>query len=170
MNLDYKVLKSNILKCCRSERESTKFIVNYDKLSHMTKSIGLTMVNVGTKSKEVDPSDVIYLSEYFKGQRLSWISEYKQFTTLVFIQSEYINDKAEKLLDIINSSIIDNPDIDKIKAMSTLIAEFPVYFATVISYMSNDPQRYGKASYEIKCRANLISIQKEDYKYNSGDM
>lgn len=170
MNLDYKVLKSNILKCCRSERESTKFIVNYDKLSHMTKSIGLTMVNVGTKSKEVDPSDVIYLSEYFKGQRLSWISEYKQFTTLVFIQSEYINDKAEKLLDIINSSIIDNPDIDKIKAMSTLIAEFPVYFATVISYMSNDPQRYGKASYEIKCRANLISIQQEDYKYNSGDM
>lgn len=170
MNLDYKVLKSNILKCCRSERESTKFIVNYDKLYHMVNSMGLIMVNVGTKSKEVQPSDVVYLSEYFKGKRLSWISEYKQFTTLVFIQSEHINDKAEKLLDIINSSIIDNPSIDKVKALSTLIAEYPVYFSTIISYMSNDPQKYGKASYEIKCRANLISIQQEEYEYNAADM
>lgn len=170
MNLDYKVLKNLIVKSTKSERGSVKFIVNYDKLSRLTNEIGLRMVNVGTKSNQLSPSEVPYMAEYFKNRQLSWLNSNKHFTTLVFVQVDHIDDECEKLLDIMNASIIDDPDLDKVQALAKILAEYPCYCSTVVSYMGNDLNRYGLASYEVKSRANQATIRQEDYKYKHQDM
>lgn len=167
MNVDYNVLKSNIIKACQpGGRGSIKFFVNYDKLSRSVNDIGLTMINVGTKSELVKPTDVSMLSEYFKGVRLSWLNEYKEFTNLVFVISENIDERCQLLIDAMN----DDGKSDRVNALATIIAEYPCFFASIISYASNDPKRIGKPSYEIKCRANTIRIKQESYKYNQDDM
>ena len=176
MNVDYNVLKSNIIKACQQdERGHVRFLVNFDKLSKSVNDIGLTMINVGTKSERVRPNEVSMLSEYFKGVRLSWITDKMNFTNLVFVITDDIDDKCKELITQINGNYEDNPatktdDIDKVNALSTIIAEYPCFFACVISYESNDPKRIGRASYEIKCRANTVRIKQENYKYNQDDM
>lgn len=171
MTIEYNMLKSNIIKACKQvEKGEIKFIVNYDKLNSFVDDFGLEMVNIGTKSKQLEASDVPLISEYFKGRKLSWLNDNKYYTTLVFVLSESIDKKCESLLKAMNTPCVEDPDIDKVNALATIIAEYPCYFATVISYMSNDPVRFGKPSYEIKCRANTVAIKREDYKYNQDDM
>lgn len=169
--IEYNILKSDIIKACKqSEKNGIKFFVNYDKLNNLVNDMGLRMVNIGTKSERVDAKNVPLLSEYFKGRKLSWFNKNKEHTTLVFVLSEAIDDKCERLLNSMDTTCIDDPENDKVNSLATIIAEYPCYLATVISYMSNDPNRFGKPSYEIKCRANTIAIKREEYKFNHEDM
>lgn len=170
MSLDYAVLKSNIIKACKNEKGTIKFIVNHDKLSGLVDDIGLRMVNVGTKSNRVKSTDIALLSEYFKGKKLSWFTEHREFTTLVFVLEDAIDEECEALIKKMNESIIDDPELDKVEILAKIIADYPCYFATVVSYKSNDPDRAGRAFYEIKPRANTVMIKREDYKYNQSDM
>lgn len=170
MAIKYSVLKNLIIKSCRNEKPGIKFIVNYDKLSKLVDEIGLCMVNVGTKSKDVSSNDIALLSEYFKGNKLSWFNSEREYTTLVFVLKDAIDEKCEELISEMNKTLIDDPDLDKVKNLSTIIAEYPCYFATIVSYKSNDPNRCDRASYEIKPRANTVMIKREDYKYNPDDM
>lgn len=169
--VDYNVLKSNIIKSCRQvEENEIKFIVNYDKLSKKIDDVGLTLVNVGTKSMKVTPTDIVNISEYFKDKKLSWFNDNKEFTQLVFVKSDSIDDKLATLLDQMNKTHIDDPDLDKVNVLSEIIANYPCYFATVVSYESNDPVRFGKPTYIISCRANTVTVMQENYKYNEKDM
>lgn len=173
-NLDYKKFRTAVLKSCRAkERDSVSFTVDFANLQKLASELEpkLRVVSVSPKSRPVSINDVALLSEYFKnGPELSWFDEYKQFNTVVLVEEESIDEKCEKLLNNLTTELADNPEIDKVKSIAEIIANYPCYFATVISYMNNDPRRIGKCSYEIKCRANKVVIKSEGYNYNSQDM
>ena len=163
--LDYKVLKAAIVKACISSKKSTNFVVNYDKLSKAVDELGVTMVNVGVQSSNIEPKDIITLSEYFKANKLKWINNSKDYTILVFVDKEKIDERCQELLDIMNLSQIDNPSVDKANALATLLADYPCYMAGIISYISNEPRRFNILSYDIKIRVNTVLIKDSNYGY-----
>jgi hypothetical protein len=146
-----------------------KFEIDFEKLSDLAKELNLTPLYNALVSKPVHPQNIPFLSEYFEKERLSWFSDSKFFTVLTFIDTESIDEKAEKLIELLASDPIETPENDKVKNIATLVAEYPCYFATVVSYQNNDPNRAGRPSYEIICRANKVVIRSSDYQYNYKD-
>ena len=169
-NVDYNLLKSAIIKSCKSERDSLKFSIDYEKLSTSVDDFGLVALNVGTKSKKVSVDNVNIISEYFKGQRLSWFDKNKEFTILTFLPIDVLDEKCEALIEELHTLSVDDPDIDHVNTLASIIAEYPCYSAIVASYMSNDPKRFGRPSYEIKIRANTVAIKQKLYEFNHNDM
>lgn len=169
-NVDYKLLKSAIIKSCGSEKDSVKFNVNYDKLSSSVDDFGLVALNIGAKSKKITVDTVNIISEYFKGQRLSWFDKNKEFTILTFLPIDVLDERCEELIEKLHTLSVDDPDIDHVNILASIIADYPCYSAIVVSYMSNDPKRFGKPSYEIKIRANTVAIKQKLYEYNHNDM
>jgi hypothetical protein len=167
-SIDYNVLKSNIIKSTKYYKDSVAFSVNFEKLSNLSEDIGLTLINIGLGSKPITPDSIPVLSEYFKDQKLSWISKDKDYTILTFIESDSIDNRANELIEEINECKSE----DEVSAISELIANYPVRFAAIISYNSTDPEsdRFKKVTYTISCRANKIAITKENYKYNQNDI
>jgi hypothetical protein len=169
-NVDYKVLKSCIIRSCTPVRDgSIEFRVNYDKLLHSVDDINLLPLNVGMCPKKVIPEMIPYLSEYFEKTNLSWFTENKYSTVITFIDTESIDEEAQRLIDKLHMKQVDDPSNDKVNDMATLVANYPCYFATIVSYRNDDPKRSGKPSYEIKCRANKVVIKSSDYQYNPKD-
>ena len=170
-SVDYKVLKSNIIKACVAKHKNGySFEVNYDKLKGLVEGLELVPIKVGMDCRIVSPEMIPFLSEYFEKSKLSWFNEEKYYTVLTFIKSDSIDEKAQTLLDKIAAPQVDDPEDDKIQDMSTLVAEYPCYFATVVSYRNDSPNRCGRPSYVIVCRANKIVIKSSDYQYNPADM
>ena len=170
MSVDYKVLESNIIKSCRSHNGSTKFLVSYDKLSTLCDDIGMTVVEANLQSIPLTTNLIPYVQEYFKAKRLSWMSDTKQITTLIFVPTDAIDETCQSLLTDLQGSRVDDPDLDRVKSMATLLADYPCYFATVVSYISNDIKRNGKTTYVIKCRANTVAIKQDNYEYHHEDI
>ena len=170
-NVEYKVLKNAILKSCVGEIRGTKFHINADKLSTSVDDMGLIFVkNDRLVSTPVSEHDIIFLSEYYKEDKLKWIDSDKQFATMLFVDADKRDEKLDILLSILDPDNCDE-DGDKVSAMSTIIAEYPCTLATIVSYRSNDPNRIdSRPSYFIICRANSITIKDENYKYYHGDM
>lgn len=169
-NVNYKVLKSNIIKACTQKNAgSMDFYINMDKLSKLTDDINLVPIRIGQEAKKVKPELIPYLSEYFEKSRLSWFSETKYSTIICFIDKNAIDEKAQDLLDKIAKKQVDDPDLDKVKLVATIVADYPCYFANIISYQNNDPRRMRKPTYEIVCRANKVVIKSSDYQYNPKD-
>ena len=174
-NVNYKALKPIIIKSCKSMRKNDcecnpmKFEVDFEKLTTLAIEMGLTPLYNGLISKSVHPQNIPFLSEYFEKEKLSWFSDAKFFTVLTFIDTESIDEKAQNLIDLLASDPIETPENDKVKNIATLVAEYPCYFATVVSYQNNDPNRTGRPSYEIVCRANKVVIRNADYQYNYKD-
>lgn len=169
-NVNYRVLKKDIIKSCfQKSPESMHFFIDFKKLCEMVEDINLVPVNVGMDSKKVEIDLIPYLSEYFEKSRLSWFTESKYSTVICFVDSEAIDDKAKELIEKIDIMQINEPDVDKVNVLATLVAEYPCYFATIVSYQSNDPKRVGKPSYEIVCRANKVVIKNSNYQYNPKD-
>ena len=170
-SVDYKVLKSNIIKACSPKtKNGYSFEVNYDKLKSLVEGLELTPVNVGMECKRVHPEAIPFLSEYFEKSKLSWFNDEKYYTVLTFVKSDAIDERCQMLLDRLQMPQEDDPDNDKVHDMSTLVADYPCYFATVVSYRNDSPNRCGKPSYVIVCRANKIVIKSSDYQYNPADM
>ena len=167
--VDYKVIKSNIIKACKQVGDSNKFEINYQKLKDLVEDINLVPVEIGMKSEKVDPAQIPFISEYFEKSKLSWFSENKYITTICFLDTTAVDEKAVGLLEQISLPQTEVPDADKVKAYATLVAEYPCYFAVIVSYMSNSPVREGKPSYIIQCRANKVVIKSSNYQYNHKD-
>jgi hypothetical protein len=167
----YKDLKDNIVRSCKQTKEfSMEFRINFEKLATLVSDMSLIPIEpVGGTAKRVKPENIPYLSEYFEKSYLSWFDDSKYFTALTFIDSDSIDEKATHLLNKLKQDQADDPDNDKVKDMATLVAEYPCYFATVVSYQNNDPSRLGKATYEIVCRANKVVIKSSDYQYDPVD-
>lgn len=170
-NVDYGVLKSNIIKCLKQCKEySLDFKVNFDKLTSLVANINLVPIApIGENAVRVTPFDIPYLSEYFEKTRLSWFTDGKFRTVVTFIDSEYVDETATRLLAKLKQPDTEDPDFDKVKAVAKLVAEYPCYFATIISYQNNDPNRIGKANFVIACRANKVVIKNSDYQYDPHD-
>ena len=170
-NVNYKILKSCIIKACKQVKQGyMDFTVDFNKLTSAVKDLKLTPISpIGGNAKIVQPEVIPYLSEYFEKTHLSWFSDSKFFTVITFIDSDSIDEKAQSLLDNLKSNQEDDPDNDKVKALATLVAEYPCYFATIVSYQNGDPDRIGRPSYDILCRANKVIIKSSDYQYNPKD-
>ncbi len=170
-NVNYKTLKSNIIKCCTQiETDIMKFEIDWDKLTSLEKDYKLVPIApVGGDAKKVKAEIIPYLSEYFEKTHLSWFTDSKYYTVITFIDSDSIDDTATELLAKLKEDQTEDPDDDKVNDMATLVADYPCYFATIISYQNGDPNRIGKPSYEIVCRANKVVIKSSDYQYNPKD-
>lgn len=162
MKVEYSSIKSNIVKACKAtHKEEPSFIVNYEKLNRSINNIGLTMLNVGTKSERVNPKDIPFMSEYFVGKDLQWLDEDKDHTTLVFVDNDAIDDTLSSLIKDLED--FNDRDIDRTKTISNIVANYPCYFAEVVSYVRNDPNYFGELSYHIICRANKVIIRSVGY-------
>jgi len=168
INFDYKVLKQLIRKACKAEK-GIDFKVDYDKLVSVVSDLGLEPVCTDMHANKVKPELIPYLSEYFAKSRLSWFNENKYLTVVTFVDVEAIDDTCRDLLDKMKTSQIDDPDIDKVNSYATIVANYPCYFATIVSYQSNDPRRSNRPWYEIICRANKVVIRNPEYQYNPVD-
>ena len=170
MSVEYKVLRSNIIRSCKGRGSSIDFDVDMQKLYDLAYDLGLTLINVGESSNKIKEEDVLYIAEYFKEKRLSWVNGSKRYTTLLFVNNDAIDERLEELMKVMNSNTVSDPNLDKVEVLAEICANYPCYTAMVISYTSNDPRYNGRLSYEIICRANTVTIKQENYKYNHKDM
>lgn len=168
-NVEYKVLKSNIIKSCESDK-GIHFKVDYDKLSSMVQDIGLTLAKTGLESRFIKIEDIPFLNEYFIKDKLNWFEQSRELAVLTFFSTDELDDEGKDLLTKIATPKQDIPDEDKIHDMAVLVSKYPCYFATVVSYKNLDPRRISRPSYFIICRANKVAIKDANYKYNPDDM
>ena len=171
-DLDYNVLKTNVIKACFIPDAADKldFSINHEKLLKSTDDIGLVPVKVNLNSNMVTVESIPAISEFFKAQKLSWFDGSKNVATIVFVKKENINDKCQELINCAEVDTVENPDVDAANALATILAEYPCYLCMIVSYLSNDPMRQGRTTYMASCRANMVAIQQEQYKYNHQDI
>lgn len=169
-NVNYRTLKSCIIKSCVKEKDGlSDFHVDYDKLAARVKDLNIVPVATGLNANRIKPENIAFLSEYFEKTGLSWFTEGKHMTVLTFVDTECIDEKCQKLMDNIATNQMDDLNDDKVHDIAQITAEYRCYFAVIVSYISNDPKRAGRPSYEIKCRANKVIIKSSDYQYNPKD-
>ena len=121
---DYRALKSVIIKNCEdlSVPFTLDFKVKYPILENeVEKEFGLVPIPVMKFSEKIMDMDVFVLSEYLKGQNLTWIDVNKQYMIISFISKEDMDDKCKKLLDELKEQH-DNPDYDRVKTISFILA------------------------------------------------
>lgn len=171
-NVDYKVLKLNIEKAChlKNTNRKTEFYIDFPTLVNLVRDMGLTPVNVAMESRRVHPEDIPYLSEYFEKTRLSWFSDEKQFTNIVFFRTDKLDDEARAIIKKMEKPQEVDPEDDKVEDLAALVAKYPCYFATIASYKNDDPKMENKPCCVIVCRANKVVIKSSDYQYNAHDM
>lgn len=170
-NVVYKSLKNNIIKACRrADNTTNKFSIDAEKLNESVKDYNLELVNTNLISRLVKDEDIPLLAEYFTNSKLSWFTDDKYITTLIFVSTENMTDELRGLLDDLKKNPVEDVNIDRIALLSNLVANFHCYYATIAAYQSNSPGRVGKLSYEIICRANKVVIRDTEYKYNADDV
>lgn len=169
-NVNYRVLKSNIIKACKSVKggDIVDFKIDFKKLCELVEDINLTPMCVGMNPVKMIPEIIPFMSEYFDKSHMEWLSDSKYHTTIAFIDSEYIDEKAAELLEKLKMPKVDDPDNDKVQVYAELVANYPCYFATIVSYKNNAP-KVNRPSFEIACRANKVTIKMSDYQYNHKD-
>ena len=146
---NYSILKNTIIKSSGyTEKGSNSFFIKATKLETLAKECNLRPIIVPTESKHITVEDVPLMVEYFKGNKLSGLDEDKQYILLSFVCEDAIDERCEELLKE-----------NSVSSISAIFAEYPCCQALVISYMSNEPKRFGRPSYEIKCRANSVAIK-----------
>ena len=170
--VDYKELKTCILDACidKGQGFNANFGVDEEKLSSSVEALGLRLIDHNVRCSSIRPTEVPCNQEYLTGQRLEWIDEYKKYTILTFVPIDCINDDLQHLLDVIDAEFQNKKGLDFVKTYAKITANYPCYFALVISYLSNDPKCFGHNSYEIKCRANTVLVKSASYTYNHNDI
>lgn len=163
--VDYALLKKAIRKCTIPGR-GIEFIIDFEKLNYLVEEYGLTAVENRIKSRRVGQEDVVYLAEFFKDTQLRWIDQYKHMSSIIFIKTESIDEKAIELMNDLKKPLIDHPDIDKVECLTELLANYPCYTASVVSYKSTDPKRLGLLCSEIICKANVVTIRQDNIDYH----
>lgn len=158
--INYKDLKKAIAKSCISSGDGL-FTIDPVKLTKFTSDLGLVPVVssiTGAKATPISTNDISNISNYLEGERLEWIDGAKSVMNIVFVRKDY-----EEALN----NELDSTD-DNVKAVSTVVANYPCYFALIVGYNSNDPDRCRKLNYLIGCRANKITLS-EKYNKNEKD-
>jgi hypothetical protein len=172
MKLDYSLIKKCIIKSCKQNNKVTlDFQIDANKLDELVSQYGVTFIYNGILAKPVMAWDIPLISEYFKKQKLSWFNRSRYYTTLSFIVTESLDKEGLELLENLKDKNRENdPNFDRVATVSKLLADYPCYNATIVSYRSDDPNRLGKNSYTIVIRANVNVISSPDYEYNNQDI
>ena len=176
--INYNDIKIAIGKSTRKNDKVSRdlaFTVDPGRLDFLLNNQNITVVRKNLESRPVATTSIPLLSEYFTKQRLAWFNQEKEFTTYIFVRTDadLPKEAADRLLEILhalNDDDRDDPDEDQVALLAELVAYYPCYFATTVSYMSDAPGSNGRLSYSIVCRANKIVIASERYKYNPDDM
>ena len=170
--VEYKKLKTAIIKSAFKSggKTDSAFGIDFNKLTELVAPMNLVPVIDGTKesgniSKRISTLDTAPLNEYFMEQKLEWFDKSKWISYLIFVDSTVQDETMSALLSDIASKPTDNPDVDHIKALATLVADYPCYFACVISYRSNNPSFIDSNSYIVVCRANKVIIRNPEVAY-----
>lgn len=177
---EYNDFKTAIIKSAMKNPEVERalaFVVDPDRLDSYLTEQGVVVIRKNLDSKPVSTSSIPFLSEYFVKQRLEWFDDAKEYATYIFAKTKVVHkdkteEESEELTQLIHDLNYgsDDPNQDDVALLSKLVANYSCYFATTVSYISNDPQNLGRLSYSIICRANKVTIANENYKYNPGDM
>ena len=148
----------------------TDFVIDYSKLNAEVAEYGITAIPCSLMSKRIEVSDVPYISDYFKGERLTWVDKFKQYGTVVFINNDCLTDEIREMIAQLYVSVVDNPEIDKQNIVAKILALYPCYTALIVSYKSSDIKKANYLCTEIVCRANTVTIKQDNYKYHHEDM
>lgn len=163
--VDYATLKKAIRKSA-VPTDGLNFFIDIEKLNSLVADSNLAVVPNMVKSKRVTREDVIYLGEFFRGKDLEWINQYKAISSVIFIRKDYIDQRAVALMEEMTKPQIEDPDIDKVNIATILLANYPCYTASVVSYKSNDLKRRAELCYEIMCKANKVTIDIDNKEYH----
>lgn len=193
-NVNYNDIKRILIKSSQkptisSEDITADFVIDYEKLSTLADELNLIPIPFNASDEDdkrwitsalVNNYSIRMLQEYFKGENLKWLSSGERFfANIVFVYTEgldrdsinYIKSSVEFLLNYANPSVSMNEYDDTAKVIaSTLLADFPCYVANDVSYISSDPDRSNRISYNIQIRANTVVLKSDAYKYNHNDM
>lgn len=169
--VDYKVLKSYIVRSCRQSKPHTlRFNVDMERLEDLASNANLALIWSGSKSRKLITEMIPFIGEYYEKERLEWFSEEKEFTILTFVDKESLDERGWLLLEKIKAKQVDDPDNDKIHDIAVLLADYMCYNALVISYhYDTDKIPEYVPSYSIMCRANKVVLKNSDYQYNPQD-
>ena len=170
-NVDYKVLKSYIVRSCKQSKPHTlRFEVDMERLETLAANANLALIWSGHKSRRLITEMIPFIGEYYEKERLEWFSEEKEFTIITFVDKESLDDRGRALLEKLKTKQSEDPDDDKIHDMAILLADYMCYNALVISYhYDTDRIKEYIPSYSIMCRANKVVIKNSDYQYNPHD-
>ena len=170
---DYKVdyvALSNCIRKAAIQGKGIDFTFDFDALDESVKDFSLLTVHNDIKSKRVGPEDIPYLAEFFKKSKLAWLDRYKYYSSVVFVRTDIeslIDDELYELLEDMKADQMLNPDIDKAETLAKIIYKYPCYVASVVSYKNADIKKFGTISFEVVCKANLVTINADNEKYHS---
>lgn len=177
--INYNDIKLAVEKSAKRNEKVTRdlaFTVDPARLDFLLNNQNITVIRKCLESRPVATASIPLLSEYFTKGRLAWFNQEKEYTTYIFVRTDadLTKEQADRLLEILNilnaEDGSDDPDEDDVKLLAELVAYYPCYFATTVSYTKDEPGKYPKLSYSIVCRANKVTIASERYKYNQDDM
>ena len=169
---DYKVNYVELSNCIRRaaiQGRGIDFTFDFETLQSGVEPMSLIVVPNDIKSKRIGPEDIVYLGEFFKKTKLSWLDHFKFYSSLVFVRTDVpgaLDDEFWQLMDDMRANQIDNPDIDKAETLAKIVAKYPCYTASVVSYKNADIKHNGTISFEIICKANLVTINIDNAKYH----
>lgn len=173
---NYKVDYVKLSKCIRDsliQGRTIDFEFDFDKLAAGVAEYDLLVVPNPVKSKRIGPEDIVFIGEFFKGDKLSWIDHHKYYSSLVFVRTDVegaLDEEFYELMEDMKKPLIDNPDIDKAETLARILAKYPCYVATVVSYKNADIKRTGLLNTEIICKANTVTIKLDNYEYHHEDI
>ena len=169
-DVDFNAVKSAIRKNYSLKSFGVGFTINYQSLDMEVSNYGLRCIYTDPVSKPIKANDVVGIAEFYKGTKLMWLTDKKEFNNIIFIKTDSIDETAEALLSKLQEPQVDDPAFDRIEAISVLLAQYPCYTAACVSYRSNDPKRPGVIGMEIVMRASTVTIKNDNYRYRASDM
>ena len=166
MSMNYKVLKRLIARSAeRTGKRNVDFKINIDQLNDELAELELVCIPFGLNARRIAPTDVPLISEYYREDKMSWISEEKFMTSLIFVDSNKVDENLIKSIEELKKKPEDDPDIDTVQIIGEILGSYPCYLSLIVSYQNNSPNSAGRNSYFIACRANKVIIKDPDYVY-----
>jgi len=169
--INYTELKKAIIRVCKQDgRNVLNFSINGEKMNTAAKDFGLIFLQNAFKSEQVTSANIPLIGEYYKKEKLAWFNRSRQFMVLSFVMEDKLDDKGRKLVAMLyDKNRSKDPAFDRSDIVAELLAYYPCYSATVVSYKSEDPDRIGRNSYNIVVRANINAILMEEEEYYNPD-
>ena len=171
---DYKVNYVQLSQCIRNaaiQGKGIDFTFDFNKLAESVESMCLLVVPNDIKSKRIGPEDIVFLGEFFKKySRLTWLDHFKFYSSLVFVRTDVpgaLDEEFYELMDMMKADQMENPDIDKAEVLAKILSKYPCYMSAVVSYKNADIKSSGFISFEIVSKANLVTINIDNAKYNA---
>lgn len=166
MSMNYKTLKKLIVRNVeKTSKHTVDFEVDLDALNNDLAELELVCIPYGQKGRRISMGDIPLCSEYFREDKMGWISDEKFLTSLIFVDANKVDDDLEAMIEDLKKDPTEEPDIDMIRIVSYILGNYPCYLALVVSYQNNSPNSSGKNSYVIACRANKVIIKDPEYVY-----